>query len=104
MYFDERTENLPAPVVHRPMPEPWQQSLLEAAQYLRNHVWLQHKWQAPGGAACMVQALSYVSGDIRYGNAFQALHRVMNDPMDWNDAHGRTKEQVIDMLEHVAGV
>lgn len=86
--------------------------------YIEEHGWIACDYfTASTGAACIVGAMNMV----RYDNAFQEsdssyasnaddptyvamanyldVHYVGND---WNDAPGRTKEEVLEMLENVA--
>lgn len=111
MYFDKRTETVPAPVTH-PELEPVQQHLLEAAEYLRSHGWESGLWRCLiRGSVCMMGAVSKVTEEdfsrssTPYHEAYLRLSSYAGRcAVAWNDQPGRTVEQVIDLLERAAGV
>lgn len=107
MYYDKRIENQPAPVQH-PELEPVQQYCLEAAEYIRIHGWCQGSW-AIGRSVCTAQALRMVIPKPGYifsfRNALQHLIDTLGGeitPVMFNDAPGRTKEDVLALLEKAA--
>lgn len=105
MYYDKRIENQPAPV-QQPELEPVQQHCLEAAEYIRTHGWCQGCW-AIGNSVCIAQALRVVVPRSAYPYR-HALHHLISTlggeitPVMFNDAPGRTKEDVLALLEKAA--
>lgn len=107
MYYDKRIETVPAPVQH-PELEPVQQHCLEAAEYIRRHGWCQGTWYN-GRGVCMMEAVRVVTNDPRsgfgtnYDNAENHLRNLLGRcPVGYNDTGGRTKEEVIALLERAA--
>lgn len=102
MLYDKRSENEgEAPVKSL---EPWQQTLLEAAEYLRDHGWCQDIWRSEDGRVCLFGSVYTVSDCLMndgYKVATQKLAR-RGASFAWNDVPGRTKEEVIAMLEDTA--
>jgi hypothetical protein len=95
----------------KPLAE-WQQDLLNGAQHIREHGWCQGmEYAKRGRAACLVGAI-YRNGEIPIRRLDVARKCVANflglngDPamavVLWNDAGGRTKEEVITALEGAA--
>lgn len=114
MYFDERTENLPVPVPvkYRELTAV-QQHCLEAAQYLRKYGWLRGQWTSRHNSACLMGAVSMITEAATplarntppYASVYKHLHNQLGRcPVAWNDGSGRTKEQVIELLEKAAEV
>ena len=112
MYYDERTENLPAiPLKTYPELTAVQQHCLEAAEYIRSHGWRQNQWGSHYGPRCIMGALKSVISDARevpsspYGQAYHHLHNFLQRcPVGYNDQFERTKEEVISVLEAAAEV
>lgn len=114
MYYDERKEVIPeAPVIL----EPWQQHLLNAAQYIRDHGWCQLTSKNDKGEVCLEGAISQgvlqAQGVKKYNkqtsDLFCAADRKVRRYLQltypshyWNDQNGRTKEEVIAALEGAA--
>lgn len=85
---------------------PAKQALLDAAQYIRDHGWCQGRFY-DGDRVCLLGALIVsTQGRQEYAAAAAALYQangpVSSDAHDWNDAPGRTKEEVIAALEQAA--
>lgn len=102
MLYDKRSENEgEAPVKSL---EPWQQTLLEAAEYLRDHGWCQDRSVDQDGRACLFGSVFAVAGKTANPLYFEAGTKLMarGGSMYWNDLPGRTKEEVIAMLEDTA--
>lgn len=87
-----------------PALEPWQQTLLEAAQYIRNHGWTVGCYMfIPSGSVCMVGALHEVENSDAEGKAYHKLAKHLGMvPETWNDYKAGSKEEVIAKLEEVA--
>jgi len=79
--------------------------LLEAADYIEQHGWCQKVYQNGLGNACIMGALLRVarttSGD---GKIMSRLRKYLGVTSleNWNDASGRTKEQVVAALRGAA--
>lgn len=73
--------------------------LLEAAEYIRQHGWCQHDYMASDGRVCLYGALR----DLPENSPALAeiMRAVDRKPEWWNDAPGRTEQEVIDLLERV---
>ena len=91
--------------------EQWRQDLLAAANYIREHGWIQDRIEEySGGRVCMLGSLIAVTGQWgdRADTADEKLklyHRGIRarcSVEDWNDDPRRTKDQVIRALEQVA--
>jgi hypothetical protein len=81
----------------RQHPEPWQQTLFEAAQYLRRHGWGQTL-----DKPCILHAILQVAYNrTEYFKAVGALTRRLGEDSaaEWNDRPGRTKVEAITALE-----
>lgn len=90
--------------------------LLRAAAYLEQHGWSQGSAQPrrPGPPCCLMIALGFASDEIRDGFAASAafyeakgvLQRYVRPPggllSTWNDAPGRTADEVIAALRGAA--
>lgn len=87
--------------------------LRQAATYIKNHGWCQRLAEDDNGRVCLVGALSKVCNrnsstyanipDIR--NVIKKLNPIVmksRSLVDYNDTIGRTKEQVIELLETTA--
>lgn len=110
-------EKLDPPIVEIPQPlEPWRQVLLDAAQRLRERGWCQHALcNVQTGANCALGAMydfrptgerkykAFVSFNDGAGASHEKLTTFLNEPIsEWNNAPGRTAEEVINTLEKVA--
>lgn len=89
--------------------EPWQQHLLEAAQYIRKFGWAQRTAIEDDGRVCVVGALYRVcpkgtlDDDARFFRQFlEKREGWKEDAPAWNDKRGRTKEEVVAALESAA--
>lgn len=85
--------------------EAWTQALLDAANYLEDHEWIQNQSQRRiDGAVCIVGAIATV---CVYGapffRALSELKRTLGrEPLEWNDHPSRTKYEVISALLRTA--
>lgn len=91
---------------------PWQKVLLDAADLLEHHGWIQGSLGCPRTGMCAVGAITHAA----YGNvspidyeSFNEATRRINQACGfgvegWNDTQGRTKEQVINKLKEAADV
>lgn len=89
--------------------------LLKASEYLTLHGWVQHKMGHLGGPCCLVGALISVDpyGEAReeaqqkirrlLGIKANAENRHLRCLVNWNDAPGRTADEVIAALRAAAG-
>lgn len=82
------------------------QVLLEAADLIEQRGWCQNSAQGPGGSICAAQALALAAA---YDFAFAAqvgrklLHTVgFRTVPKWNDAPGRTQDEVVAALRQAA--
>jgi hypothetical protein len=75
--------------------------LLAAADLLREHGWCQNQYIDDKGCICLISALSLVPASVR---VLIMVHHAAgtNGAPAWNDAPGRTKEDVLDLLEGLA--
>lgn len=100
--------------------------ILRAADYINEHGWCQHLVETPGGAVCLQGALfktmdpqgrwlgryeklwrgpsEYLNAEKRVYNYLQHKGMIGNykGSHNWNDAPGRTKDEVINLLREVA--
>src|SRR5437879_1675262 len=99
--------------------EPWQELMLKAAVLLEEKGWIQNIIRNKNGF-CAAGALFYSSAEplklvgelLRKPIYTKAIEKLKEEVVkagydnvpDWNDARGRTKEQVIAKLREVAGV
>ncbi len=93
--------------------EPWRQMLLDAADLLERDGWCQGAYQDDDGHHCALGALDAVFGSKTSFKAidWSAYARVNERLQDavglqivhWNDAKGRTAEEVISTLRKIAG-
>lgn len=83
--------------------------LLGAAEYLRVHGWVQRMGD-PGGPRCAVGAVISVHQGPERLDAYAAFADAAGIDLralsigDWNDAPGRTAEEVIAAFERAAGM
>lgn len=109
MYFEEKS---PGEVQTTLAPEC--QVLLDAADVIRKQGWIQGSYHC-GSYVCMMGAVCYAISKIAvpyklpankiqiFIKAERRLGIFLNEmPANWNDAPGRTKEQVIAALEGAA--
>lgn len=87
--------------------EPWRKALLDAAQYIRDHGWCQNELRNLSGNVCMVGSILFSNLQQCRNEIDPAKSRVMahlgNSSISrWNDTPGRTKEEVIAVMETVA--
>lgn len=80
--------------------------LRRASDLIRRHGWTQFKLGRTCGGFCLVGALVYVhslegQGVNSYHGAVRRLSRILGTAnlSAWNDAEGRTQEEVLDALE-----
>lgn len=108
MYKDSRFDVVEAPV--KPELTEEQKALFRAAEYIRHNGWCQGIVQA-GDRVCLVGSL-YVGLGLKVSGCnilkieplFQKVAKAHGkyDLAEWNDAPGRTKEEVIALLEKAA--
>lgn len=73
------------------------QALIEVRQLLIDEGWCQHASENNLGQHCLMGALNIVDHD---GKAYLYLYSLTNhDVCRWNDAPGRTFEEVIALLD-----
>ena len=86
---------------------------LGAADALRKYGWIQHSLGNPTDGMCIFGAIRYTTrhttGKPRNDEMEEIWVKVMKilvteRPFQWNDTLGRTQEEVIALLEQVAGV
>lgn len=111
MYKDSRFDVVEAPV--KPELTEEQKALFRAAEYIRHNGWCQGGVQA-GARVCLVGSL-YIGLGLKVSGCNilkiePLLQKVQNvaeahgicNLAEWNDAPGRTKEEVIALLEKAA--
>lgn len=102
MLYDPKWE---VTVETRPQ-EPWRQLLSDAAAFLEKRGWIQCEVMSEGGY-CALGAVFYVDPQRRmhFSQAAEALNRVVGGPIaPWNDAAGRTKEEVVAALYRASAI
>ncbi len=80
-------------------------NLLRAVDYIQQHGWCQGEAFGPNGTVCMLGALDKTRGHaITYLKAIDRLIPLIGGiPINrWNDAEGRTKDEVITKLREAA--
>lgn len=107
MYADKRFDIVEAPV--KPELTEERITLLAAAEYIRQHGWCQNQVETHDGRVCTVGAMGKVTIHKREMDCSAAAKRFVDfnkiEPGfigRWNDAPGRTKEEVIAALEAAA--
>lgn len=76
--------------------------LARTADVIRERGWVQCAWTGEDGSVCMMMAVSIADTD---GNVFIDAHEELArrtsplGPTSWNDAPGRTREEVLALLE-----
>lgn len=86
--------------------EPWQKMLLDAADCIEKHGWVQGQIGHPQVGFCLSGAIIEVSHDRDMQKAADAVKAHLRCPpsdhfgpvVKWNDAPGRTKEEVVAAL------
>lgn len=101
MLYDKRWDQQLKPIE---LP-PERQALLAAAEYIEAHGWCQKFWSRRG-EVCAVTALNETDsyGHTSVGKAARRLFFDINGTtlMEYNDAVGRTKQEVISALRATA--
>jgi hypothetical protein len=78
---------------------PWRKGLLRAADYIDQHGWCQHAGTI-NGHVCVRMAMRMVGCQEV---AFGVMNEVVGGSIiEWNDAVGRTKEEVVAALRGAA--
>jgi hypothetical protein len=100
MLYDPKWET---PAETKPL-RPWQKLLLDGAAYIETHGWCQNKLRNAGGV-CYVGAMIQV--DCKTGEYDLALRKIQTHLgvpciIDWNNAAGRTKQEVIEAMRSCA--
>jgi hypothetical protein len=96
MLYDKRWENKVAV-------EPWRQTLLDAADQIETHGWIQHEDGDANSGFCVVgaifRAFRYEPDSIDQEAIMQLRRYVARDNIVlWNDDPNRTKDEVITVL------
>lgn len=81
-----------------------------AADYIRKHGWVRHRFLDYRGRVCMVGAVRSVcsgSPGVSTANSDRmenALRRIIKEQnlIDWNDTPGRTKDEVLEVFDRIA--
>ena len=96
--------------------EPWRRVLLDAAQYIREHGWCQNSVRTDDGRVCAIGAIG-MAYDAAFHNsrcceiAITAMNHLdatlarkghLPDIVKFNDAPGRTAEEVARAMEECA--
>lgn len=89
--------------------QPWQKTLLDAAEIIKTHGWAAIGRPHPAGSVCAYVAIMRVASvnGVASGNAVRAFVRGIGghdeeDIFRWNDAPERTKAEVIKALQAAA--
>jgi hypothetical protein len=114
MLYDRRWE-IPPPTLPptKPKPkiitEPWRQILLDAADLIEEKGWIQGTFYKRGEGYCIFGALTKVASKhdnsqshLRAAQHQLQRHKSRRSIMRWNDADGRSKEEVLTALRTVA--
>ena len=92
-----------------PALKPWQTILLYAADTIERKGWCQRHLIDVKGRICAIGAINeawYLAQTFDMGEvvlAQEKLQKVVGPIVEWNDAKGRTKSQVVETLRYVAG-
>ncbi len=86
--------------------EPWRKALNDAADYIEKHDWRQGALVDIDGKVCALGAIVF-SGHYDDAEAREALKKYLSGTpwvsiAEWNDAPGRTKEEVIAAFRNAA--
>jgi hypothetical protein len=77
-------------------------NLLAAAEYIEKHGWCQKRASNSLGQVCLFGALNRVTNNLS-NSEYDRVYKVLNDqPINWNDEPGRTKEEVVNALRKAA--
>ena len=78
--------------------------LEQAAELIRRHGWVQRKYGTTGEGYCIIGAIIAVPKHESGYPAIEALREELGGQsvMLWNDTEGRTKEEVLELLERAA--
>lgn len=80
--------------------------LLAAADYIREHGWCQYEWVDAHGRVCIMSAISKVSDNFNISHKALCQHLGVSqhrcEAVDWNNAPGRTIDEVLSALESAA--
>jgi hypothetical protein len=78
--------------------------LINAADYIEKHGWCQNTYWDEQGRVCALGAIRRANALTRDANdaAFKMLRFLDGSVHGWNDAPGRTKEEVVAVLRKVA--
>lgn len=75
------------------------------ADYLEEHGWVQGHFEDFGGGACCISGAGrkIFGDDVYYGNIYPRVRQLLSmgvhmSVSEWNDAEGRTYEEVITVL------
>jgi len=89
--------------------EPWRQNMLDAADLIEQRGHAKNILEDSNGSLCFVGALSMaVTGysdaiDLRVGIGIQKMFPFIGqNPVDWNNAPERTKEEVVSAMRACA--
>lgn len=96
MYLEEKVEPTALPLCDKPKREQWQEDCLAAADYMDKYGWCQgHDWMEDG-RSCIRGAMYLANGkDVtRWQTAMWHLVSKIGNAVSFNDAPGRTKEEV----------
>lgn len=78
----------------------------KAAQYIRDHGWFQGNYYGPDGCVCVLGAIRAATGQddscalVKLAAIRAGVSRYDLDT--WNDEKGRTKEEVLNLLDGIA--
>ncbi len=87
--------------------EPWRKLLNDAADYIEEHGWCQGELRDEMGQVCILGAIASIPDPEDWeprSVALKALRAITGSPFpdNWNDAPGRTKEEVIAAFRNAA--
>ncbi len=81
--------------------EPWRRVLLDAANYIEQHGWCQGAYRG-GSAVCPIRAIVTVDPFHEHGATLRMRKYVGGHVEAWNDAPGRTQDEVVGALRACA--
>jgi hypothetical protein len=78
-----------------------------AADYIEKHGWCQRAMSMPDGRVCLfgsIRAFGFMPDEVHVelGHRLKKITKGYRNPATWNDALGRTKEEVIKALRKAA--
>ncbi len=91
-------------------PEPWQEVLFDAADLLERRGWCQKHLVDIKGRRCIIGAMTDVWNVCKHwdmsvvAQAQNKLTEIVGPVVEWNDAEGRTKEEVVGILRYAAAL